>query len=71
MPHDSKPDQARNHHRAAEQALADAAEHRKQRDQLLRELRNNDPGTWTYTALAEVIGSSPELIAKIFNPQRR
>lgn len=57
--------QAREHHREALTALASAGRHREQRDRLIRRLREDDPGRWTYKALAAAVGCSPELIAAI------
>jgi AraC-like DNA-binding protein len=56
---------ARDHHRAAAQSGEQADQHRVQRDQLVRQLRKEDPETWTYLALAKVVGCSPELVAVI------
>jgi len=57
--------QAREHHRAAEAALALAERHRQQRNALVRRLRESDPRRWSYRALATAVGCSPELIAAI------
>lgn len=35
------------------------------RDRLIRQLRAEDPAAWTYPALANAVGVSPELIAAI------
>jgi hypothetical protein len=56
---------ARVHHHAAAQQGELADRERAQRDRLVRELRREDPDTWTYTALAKAVGCSPELIAYI------
>lgn len=65
MASDARAQQAREHHRAALSALDDAARHRALRDALVRQLRAEDPNRWTYSALAFVVGCSPELIAVI------
>lgn len=65
---DSRAQQAREHHRAASEGERLARQHRHQRDELVRALYNS--GEWTYTSLAAAVGCSPELIAKIINPQR-
>jgi AraC-like DNA-binding protein len=57
--------QAREHHRQAGSHDGVAARHRAQRDQLVRALRREDPGTWTYPTLASRVGCSPQLIAHI------
>jgi len=46
-------------------ALALAERHRQQRDALVRQLREADPHTWSYSALAAAVGCSKELIAAI------
>ncbi len=56
---------ARDHHQAATDAGSEADQHRAQRDQLVRQLRREDPDQWTYKALAAAVGCSPELIAFI------
>lgn len=57
--------QAREAHRLAGDAAALAARHRAQRDRLIKKLRAEDPGYWTYPRLAAAIGCSPELVAAI------
>lgn len=54
---------ARDHHRAAALSIAEAGGHRVQRDLLIRQLRAEDPATWTYAVLAAAVGCSPELAA--------
>ncbi len=56
---------ARKYHHDAFKAGELAGQCRAARDQLIRQLRAEDPDTWTYAALAKVIGCSPELIAVI------
>jgi ribosome-binding protein aMBF1 (putative translation factor) len=65
VPSDPKIQQAREHHRRAAEALALAERHRQQRDALIRRARQDDPGRWSYTALAAALGCSKELIAAI------
>lgn len=65
MPSDPRIQQAREHHRRAAQAQALAERHRQQRDALIRQAREHDPGLWSYSALAAAIGCSKELIAAI------
>jgi hypothetical protein len=57
--------QAREHHREAGSHDGVAARHRAQRDELVRTLRREDPGVWTYPALAKAVNCSPQLIAHI------
>ena len=66
---DARAQQAREHHEAAARTSRDADIHRQQRDQLVRALRAEDPGYWTYARLAGAVGCSKELIALIFNPK--
>jgi len=56
---------AREENRLAAADERSAAYHREQRDAVIRQLRAEDPGWWTYAALARAIGCSPELIAHI------
>ena len=56
---------AREYHRAAARMAEQASRDRGQRDRLVRELRAEDPGQWTYEALAKAVGCSAELIAFI------
>jgi ribosome-binding protein aMBF1 (putative translation factor) len=65
VPSDPRIQQAREHHRRAAEALALAERHRQQRDALIRQAREEDPGRWSYSALAAAIGCSKELIAAI------
>ena len=65
MVSDARVQQAREHHRALADTLSGAEQHREQRNQLIRQLRQEDPERWTYKALARSIGCSPELIAAI------
>lgn len=62
---DIRAQQAREAHQAASRAVAEAAQHRTRRDQLIRALRAEDPVRWTYRALAAAVGCSEELAGKI------
>jgi endonuclease V-like protein UPF0215 family len=62
---DARAQQAREHHRAQAAAEALAKRHREQRNRLILQLRAEDPVRWTYPALAQAVGCSPELIAAI------
>lgn len=65
MPSDIRAAKAREHHGLALEHDDKAQEHRRQRDELMRQLRREDPLTWTYLALAKAVGCSPELVAHI------
>lgn len=67
---DIRAQQAREHHRESGRLGEQAAQHRQQRDDLIRRLRADDPATWTYEALAKAIGCSPELIAHVIKHGR-
>lgn len=58
---------AREAHRLSGEADRLAAQHRAQRNRLVRQLRAEDPQRWTYSALAGAIGCSSELIAAIIS----
>jgi len=62
---DIRAQQAREHHRESAGLSEQAARHRALRDQLVRQLRADDPREWTYPALARAVGCSPELVAHI------
>ena len=64
---DDPAQQAREHQLAVARALADAHRNREQRDNLVRQLRRDDPQRWTYSALADLIGCSYTLIPHILN----
>ena len=68
MPSDVRAQQAREHHRQAADALGQAEQHRQQRDALIRALRADG---WTYKALADAVGCSPELVAAIVKGRTR
>ena len=65
MTGDEKARQAREHHLAAAASEREADQHRESRNRLIRELRAEDPSTWTYPAIARVVGCTPELVAAI------
>lgn len=67
MVSDPRARQAREHQRFAAEADELATRHRKQRDQLVRRLRDEDPARWTYRALAAAVGCTPELISAILH----
>lgn len=62
---DPKAQQAREHHLRSGDASRDAAQHRAQRNALVRQLWTTERDSWTYRSLAGAVGCSPELIAKI------
>lgn len=62
---DIRAQQAREHHRLAAENERLAGMHRAQRDRMIRQLRADDPGRWTYPKLAAEVGCSPQLIAYI------
>jgi hypothetical protein len=68
---DARAVQAREAHRLAGDAERLAAQHRAQRNRLVRQLRAEDPARWSYTALAAAVGCSPELIAAIVKGRTR
>ena len=65
---DARAQAAREHHHAARHEERLAAQHREQRDALVRDLYAT--GDWSYKQLATAVGCTPELIAKIIRPQR-
>lgn len=62
---------ARDFHVAAARQAELASRDRAARDNLIRQLRREDPGKWTYDALAAAVGCSPELIAHIIRTESR
>jgi hypothetical protein len=68
---DARAQQAREHHRDQLADETSARRHRDVRDRLVKQLRAEDPGRWTYTALAKAVGCSPELIAAIIKDRVR
>lgn len=65
MPSDPRAQQAREAHRLAGLAAREAERHRGTRNRLVRALRQEDPGQWTYPALAAAVGISVEMVAAI------
>lgn len=61
--------QAREHQLAVEEARQLVARHLAQRDTLVR--RAYAEGGWSYGKLAKAVGLTPELVARIINPQDR
>ena len=68
---DIKVQQAREHHARSLEKEAEAGREREQRDRLIRQIREDDPGYWSYGALARAIGCSRELIAYIIADRKR
>lgn len=62
---DIKVQQAREHHARSLEKEAEAGREREQRDRLIRQIREDDPERWSYSALARAIGCSRELIAYV------
>ena len=57
-------------HAKALEADAVAAQYRAERDELIDRLRADEPKRWSYTALAQALGCSRELIAQIVRRRR-
>ncbi|MBM6978327.1 MAG: hypothetical protein I3J03_01220 [Actinomyces succiniciruminis] len=57
-------------HAQALEADALAARYRSERDELIDRLRASEPKRWSYTALAQALGCSRELIAQIVRRRR-
>ena len=68
---DIKVQQAREHHARSLEKEAEAGREREQRDRLVRQIRDDDPARWSYSALAKAVGCSRELIAYIVAERRR
>lgn len=66
---DARAQQAREHHRRSLLARKTASHHLAARDALIRRLYAE--GGWTYTQLAQAVGCTREVIAKIIRPQER
>ena len=62
---------ARELHRLAAEADALAASRRSERDRLILQLRAEDPQRWSYTALADALGCSRELVALVLRRNDR
>lgn len=67
---DARVQQAREHHRQAAESERLAGMHREQRDRMIRQLRAEEPGRWSYPKLAKAVGCSPQLIAYIIQGRR-
>ncbi|CAA9393133.1 MAG: hypothetical protein AVDCRST_MAG32-2470 [uncultured Nocardioides sp.] len=67
---DARAARARELHRKAAEADALAARSRAERDRLMLQLRAEDPRRWSYSALAQAIGCSRELVALVVRRQR-
>jgi hypothetical protein len=73
-PSDIREQQAREHHKAAQDAEKVAAQHRLQRDRLVHQLRSENPSYYTHIRLSKIVRCSEELIAAILRkpiPTRR
>ncbi len=68
---DIKVQQAREHHARSLEKEAEAGREREQRDRLIRQIREEDPGRWSYGALAKAVGCSRELIAYIITGRKQ
>lgn len=60
---------ARSAHSDAERADRAAAQHRAKRDRLVRQLRAEDPQSWSLGALAKAVGCSRALIVRILDDE--
>jgi hypothetical protein len=67
---DARAARARELHRKAAEADQVAARYRAERDRLIHALRDEDPGRWSYGALAAAIDCSRELIALVLKRTR-
>jgi hypothetical protein len=68
---DVRATRARELHQLAGTAVSRAAEHRAERNRLIRQLRADDPGRWTYAAIASEVRCSAELVALIIKGEGR
>ncbi|MBE5453470.1 hypothetical protein E3G52_000334 [Mycobacteroides abscessus] len=64
---DARAQQAREHHRLSGDASRVGAQHRDQRDALVRSLWDTEREKWTYAKLAAAVGCSAQLIQKIID----
>lgn len=71
MPSDPRAQQARDLNRRLTDSEALADDLRAQRNRIIRELRAEDPGRWTYAALAREIGCTRETIAAVIQGRTR
>ncbi|WP_222836768.1 hypothetical protein [Cellulomonas flavigena] len=67
---DPRAARARELHRKAAEADAVAARYRLERDRLIHQLRAEDPARWSYSAIAEALGCSRELVALVTRRSR-
>ena len=67
---DARSARARELHLKAAEADRLAAQSRAERDRLILQLRAEDPARWSYTALADALGCSRELIALVVRRHR-
>lgn len=67
---DPRAARARELHRKAAQADEVAARYRRERDRLVLQLRAEDPARWSYSAIAEALGCSRELVALVTRRSR-
>lgn len=70
MPSDARAAAAREHHRRSLAAGATAKQEQEARNRLIRQLREEDPESWTYGTLAKATGMSPELVAAVLKGRR-
>lgn len=68
---DPRGERARDAHAMATANDSISRGYRDARDALVRELRAEDPGKWTLSALAAEVGCSKELIAYILKTEDR
>lgn len=67
---DPRAARARELHRKAAEADEVAARYRQERDRLVLQLRAEDPARWSYSAIADALGCSPELVALVVRRSR-
>lgn len=67
---DPRAARARELHRKAAEADEVAARYRQERDRLVLQLRAEDPARWSYSAIAEALGCSRELVALVARRSR-
>jgi hypothetical protein len=66
---DARAQEAQTEHKAAARNDQLAYVHRWNRDRLVRELRAEDPGYWSYNRLARTIGCSKARIKQILEAE--
>ncbi|MFC0647124.1 hypothetical protein [Cellulomonas phragmiteti] len=67
---DPRAARARELHRKAVEADEVAARYRAERDRLVLQLRAEDTARWSYSAIADALGCSRELVALITRRSR-